>query len=305
MAACELGFFEVLASAPASVEELAARTGLTCRAARICADAMVAVGMLHREGDMYVNSKAAAAHLTPDSPTDLRPYIALLDRISYPAWVKLVDVLRHGPEARVTNLDPELQQLFSEGVEAVNVAPAAALAATSHFSTCHRLLDVGGGTGSWSIALVRAHPNLTATVFELPQVVAIASQRIAKEGLSDRIEVVGGDVHAADLPTDHDCCLVSNLIHYFSAEENRRLLANIRRAVDPGVRLFIADYWTDPTHAEPLLAAMMAGEYAVNIEHGDVYSLAEGLEWLEATRWQFLAHEPLVDAKSLLVAEAV
>jgi len=49
----------------------------------------------------------------------------------------------------------------------------------------------------------------------------------------------------------------------------------------------------------------MAGEFAVNIEHGDVYSLAEAREWLAATGWRLIAHEPLVDAKSVIVAEAV
>jgi len=304
MAAIELGIFEALAGGPATLDELATRTGLTRRAARICADAMVAVGLLDRDGDTYRNSAAAATYLTGATATDLRPFIRFSDRISYPAWADLAHALRHGPVNRITDLDPERQRIFSEGVEAVNAAPAAALAATADFTACQRLLDIGGGTGSWSIAVARNHPHLTATVFELPQVAGLARERIGEAGLSGRIGVVAGDLLTAELPAGHDCCLLANVIHCFAPEDNQGLLAKVRRAVTPGARLMLADYWTDPTHTQPAVAALMAGEYALNIENGDVYSLAEAREWLACTGWRFLAHEQLAGAKSVVIAEA-
>ncbi|MFL6145025.1 MAG: methyltransferase [Labedaea sp.] len=305
MAANELGVFEALADAPANLEVLATRTGLTRRAARICADAMVSVGLLERHGDTYRNSAAAAAYLAGTTALDLRPFVRFSDRFSYPAWTNLAHALRHGPTTQITDLDPESQKIFSEGVEALNAEQAAALAATADFTASRRLLDVGGGTGSWSIAVVRAHQHMTATVFELPQVVGIAERRIAEQDMSGRIEVAGGDLLSAELPTGHDCCLLANVVHCFSAEDNQRLLATVRRAVEPGARLLLVDYWTDPTHTEPAIAALMAGEFAVSIEHGDVYSFAEARQWLAGTGWRFVAHDQLVGAKSVIVAEAV
>ncbi|WP_216216099.1 methyltransferase [Amycolatopsis aidingensis] len=305
MAATELGVFEALAGAPADIEVLAARIGLSRRAARICADAMVALGLLERDGEAYRNSAPAAAYLTGATDTDLRPFIRFSDRISYPAWGELAEALRHGPKAQILDFDPERQRIFSEGVEALNAAPAAALAANTDLGGRRRLLDIGGGTGSWSLAVVREHPQITATVFELPQVAGIARQRIAEQGMSGRIEVVPGDVLTGDLPTGHDCCLLANVVHCFSPEDNRRLLARVRGAVSQGARLLIPDHWTDPTHTEPVTAALMAGEYAVNIEDGDVYSVAEAREWLAGTGWRFIAQEQLAGAKSMVVAEAV
>jgi ubiquinone/menaquinone biosynthesis C-methylase UbiE len=305
MAASELGLFEALCEAPATIDVLATRVGLTRRAARICADAMVAVGLLDRHGDTYRNSALAATYLAGATPEDLRPFIRFSDASSYPAWTNLADALRHGPSVKqITDLTPELQKVFSEGVEALNAGPAATLAETADFTGCHRLLDVGGGTGSWSIAIARAHPHMTATVFELPQVADLARQRIAEQGLAGRIETVSGDVLTAELPAGHDCSLLANVFHCFSPEDNQRLLAKVRRAVRPGARLFLADYWTNPTHTEPVLAALMAGEYAVNIEDGDVYSLAEAREWLAATGWRFIACEQIDGPKSVVVAEA-
>lgn len=304
MAADELGVFEALDGAPADVAALAARTGLTIRAARITADALVAVGLLERDGDCYRNSAAVAAHLVESASVDLRPFVRFSDRISFPAWAGLAWALRHGPVDQITALDPERQRIFSEGVEAVNAAAATALAEAVDL-TGRRLLDLGGGTGSWSIAAARRHPDLTATVFELPQVVALARRRIGAAGLTDRIAVRGGDVWRDRLPAGHDCCLLANVVHCFSAADNLRLLALVRQAMGTGGMLLLADYWTDPTHTRPAAAALMAGEYAVNIRDGDVYSLDEGSAWLARTGWRFLSDVALPGNKAVIVAQAV
>ncbi|MEV6521520.1 methyltransferase [Longispora sp. NPDC051575] len=305
MAASDLGVFEALADAPAPIEVLAARTDLTRRAARIVADAMVALGLLDRTGDTYRNSAAAAAYLTGTGSSDLRPFLRFSDRMSYPAWTDLAHALRHGPTTQITDLDPTLQKVFSEGVEALNAGPAEALAASVDLAGRHRLLDVGGGTGSWSIRVARAHPEVTATVVELPQVVDLARRRIAEHGLAGRIGVVAGDIRTADLPTGHDCALLANVVHCFSPADNQLLLGNVRRAVGRGALLLLADIWTDPTHTEPVVAALMAGEYAVNIADGDVYSVVEARAWLAGTGWRFVGHRDLTGTKSVVVAEAV
>ncbi|MDQ4102576.1 MAG: hypothetical protein M3186_02235 [Actinomycetota bacterium] len=104
-AASELGLFEALADAPATLDALDARTGLTRRAARISADAMVALGVLERDGDHYHNSPAAAVFLAGTSPTDLRPLLRFWDLISYPTWETLAQALGSGPPRQVFDLD--------------------------------------------------------------------------------------------------------------------------------------------------------------------------------------------------------
>jgi hypothetical protein len=66
----------------------------------------------------------------------------------------------------------------------------------------------------------------------------------------------------------------------------------------------VADFWTDPTHTQPLMAALMAGEFAVHTTHGDVYSVEEGKGWLAETGWRFTAHQPLAGPFSLVIADA-
>ena len=146
-AASELGLFEALADAPAALEALAGRAGLTPRAARISADAMVALGLLERHGDTYHNSPTADRFLAGRPQPDLRPLLRFWDRVSYPAWQDLAGSLGRGPRQEIFDLDDELQEIASAGIEAVLAGPAAALAHTYDFGARRRLLDVGGGTG--------------------------------------------------------------------------------------------------------------------------------------------------------------
>lgn len=303
-AASELGVFEALADSPATLESLAARTGLTRRAARISADAMVALGILEREGDTYSNGDTAAAFLSGHGPADLRPFLRFWDKISYPTWCGLAQALGSGPAKEVFDLDEELQKLVSAGIEAILAGPAAALAEIIDFSGRRRLLDVGGGTGSWSVAVVRRHENIRATIFELPAVAEIARERVAEAGLTSRIDVTVGDAMTEPLPSGHDVFLLANLIHYWSADDNRELLQRVRSAAAVGSQLLLADFWTDRTHTEPVHAALMAGEFAVHLRNGDVYSVDEAREWLNETGWRFIEHKALAGPQSLIVAEA-
>jgi SAM-dependent methyltransferase len=303
-AASELGLFEALADAPADIDALAARVGLTRRAARISADAMVAIGLFERDGDLYRNSPVAAAFLAGRGLTDLRPLLRFWDKISYPTWEALAEVLGSGPRHQLFDLDNTAQAIFYAGIEAALAAPAVALGKVVDFSVHRRLLDVGGGTGSWSIATVTRYPHLRATVYELPVAAEIARARVADAGLADQISVVAGDALSDDLPTSHDAVLVANVLHCFSPSDDATLLRRIRAAVPDGGRLLLADFWTDATHTQPLHAALIAGEFAVHVRDGDVYSVDEVRSWLPGTGWRFLTHAPLAGPQSLIIAEA-
>ncbi len=194
--------------------------------------------------------------------------------------------------------------MFSEGVEAIQAGASRALSAVYDFAPHRRLLDIGGGIGSWSVAVANAYGHMTATVVDLPAVLSLTRQRVAEHGLSERISAVACDVMTGTLPEGHDAVLLANLVHYFSPEQNLTLLRRIRAAVDAGTRLLAADFWTDPTHTRPVMAALMAGEFAAVLENGDVYSVEEAEGWFASTGWRLVTQLPLAGAVSLLVAEA-
>jgi O-methyltransferase involved in polyketide biosynthesis len=142
-------------------------------------------------------------------------------------------------------------------------------------------------------------------VLELSEVAEVARERLRTTEFSDRVDVCAGDLLNDQLPHGYDTFLLANVVHYFSSETNQSILRRIRAAAEPGAHLLLADFWTDPTHSQPLPAALMAGEFAIHLNEGDVYSVEEATAWLASTGWRFTSHEPLAGPISLVVAEAV
>lgn len=133
----------------------------------------------------------------------------------------------------------------------------------------------------------------------------VARDELRATAYADRVDVRDGDVFVDELPRGYDAFLLANLVHYFPPETNRSILHRVRAAAAPGGRLLLADFWTDPTHSQPLPAALMAGKFAIHVNDGDVYSVEEGAAWLTATGWKLTGHAPLAGPISLVTAEAV
>ena len=149
-AANEIGLFEALAQGAASLEELSKRTSVPLRTTGIVVAALVSLGIIEQEGEHYRNGEAAATFLAGERGIDLRPMLRNQDVISYPMWTKFSEVVRAGGrQPQFGNLDEVQQQIFSAGVEAFTAPVAAALGTTYDFSHHQRLLDIGGGTGSF------------------------------------------------------------------------------------------------------------------------------------------------------------
>jgi O-methyltransferase domain len=157
----------------------------------------------------------------------------------------------------------------------------------------------GGGTGSFLLAIRERHPALGATLVERPEVAALARRRLA----GTPIAVVDRDLLADPLSDGHDAFLVANVAHLLSPADNRRLLERVRAVAADGARLLLVDFWTDPHHVDPPFAALMAGEFLLFSDDGDVHSEADVRDWLTAAGWRPLDRRPLAGPQSLIVAE--
>ena len=299
----EIGLFDQLAGGSASLDDLAQRTNVARTRLRILADAMVSLGFLERHDDAYQNSPVAAAFLCDGAAADMRPFLSFWNHLSYPMWTKLEDAVRTGKAQTTLNLSDNLQRIFSEGVQAIQAVPSQALPSTYNFDRHDRMLDIGGGTGSWLSAVLNQFSDLKGTLFELPSAAAVARQNLSAVSAGERVEVVDGDFFTDVLPEAHDVVLIANVMHLFSPESNQMLLRSARKSVPDGARLLLADFWTDVTHTDPPFAALMAAEFLMFTGEGDVYSEEEARGWLRETGWQALEHKPLAGPQSLIVAE--
>lgn len=295
----ELGLFAELGDGPRTLGDLAEEVDVPGRSLRIVADGLVALGLLEKENGRYHNTPATQTFLSGKTPADLRPILRLNHRVQYPHLDRLEKAVRRN-EPAVGQLTPEEQEIFSRGINAVTSPTARALAEAYDFGRHERLLDVGGGVGTFARAIKRHHPELAVTLFERPRVAEMVRERA--DGA--QTEIVEGDFFQDPLPPGHDAVLLANIVHNFPAERNLKLLQSAREAVSPGSRLLLVDWWLDETHTEPIFAALLAAVLLV-FSGGENYSAGEARAWLSQTGWREVELRPLDANTSLLLAEAV
>ncbi|HEV8582719.1 MAG TPA: methyltransferase [Thermoanaerobaculia bacterium] len=300
--ASAIDLFAAIGEGEATLAELAGRTSVPARTLRVSADAMAALGFVEKSGDRYRNSPVAAAFLAGRTPVDLRPFLKFWDRISYPTWMGLEAAVR-GAAPIERSFTSEETKLFNEGVAAVTGGAAHALAGAVDWSRRNRVLDLGGGTGSFLVALIGAHPHLRGTLFDLPRAIAVAREHL--KGFGGQIDLLEGDFFEQEIPSGHDAVLLANIVHGFSEEQNRELLRRIRAAVEPGAALLVIDFWLDASRTQPVFPALMSGEFLVMTGAGESYSDEQARAWLAETGWAARDLKPLAGPAGVLVGEAV
>jgi predicted O-methyltransferase YrrM len=284
VAIAELDLFTFVHGAGAvDASTLCERFGLDPRAADVMVTYLVALGLLERAGDRLRLSDLAAEQLVAGSPLDLRAYFGSLRE--RPACAELLTALRTGEPASWASASGEEDWAERLGDVAFATQITAAMDARGAFLgprlaeaigdvPARRVLDIGGSSGSYAAALVDARPGLRATVFERPPVDAAARTLLTDRGYGDRIEVAVGDMFAGPLPGGHDLHLFSHVLHDWSEEQVRDLLAASFAALEPGGCVVDHDTHIDATKSGPLPVA----EYSVLLMHsttGKCWSVGE------------------------------
>jgi cyclopropane fatty-acyl-phospholipid synthase-like methyltransferase len=143
-----------------------------------------------------------------------------------------------------------------------------------------RLLDVGGGSGIYSISFARANPDLKAEILDLPEVVNMAERYIREASLSERVTARPGDLRRDELGRNYDLILLSAICHMLSPDENRDLFIRCHRALAPKGRMAVRDFILEPDKTAPRMAALFALNMLVGTPGGSNYNQAEYTSWL-------------------------
>jgi SAM-dependent methyltransferase len=293
----DLGIFRTLSElSEADAPTVAAACGLNLRGTRLLLDACVAVGLLSKAGNIYRNTAETAAFLVPGSPADLSGAIRY-NRDVYNAWGKLAKMVRSGrpverPEIHLGE-DPERTRTFVLAMHSRALAVGLAVISQLDLTGRSRLLDVGGGPGTYSMLIARAFPEIKCTVLDLPEIVRIADELIAQSGMQSRILTLASDYHKAEFPQENDVVIFFGVLHQEDPAEILSLLRRACAALVPGGSLYVLDMMTDSTHTQPKFSALFALNMALTTPHGWVFSEDELKFWLTEAGFQGFHCRPL------------
>lgn len=279
----ELDLFTALSKEALTAEALAVRLGADLRALRVELDALAAMDLLVKADDTYRTSPDASC-LSADAPDSIHPMLLHAATL----WHRWSNLTRKVGGTPLPERPPEeATRAFIGAMHVVSAPGAEGMVKAVDVGSARRLLDVGGGPGTYTAAFLRAAPKLRATLFDLPPVVEIARERLWAAGLLQRVTLAAGDFEKDPLPPDHDLAWLSAIIHQNGPKQNEALYARILAALVPGGRLVIRDQIMEPGRTRPLAGALFAVNMLVGTQQGGTYTFDEikaGLERAGFTR---------------------
>jgi len=276
LSAAELDLFTLLNSGPLSAQEVAVRIGANLRALTVLLDALSAMGLLSKRGETY-RCEDSASVLSKDPPHSILPMLLHAAHL-WKRWTNLTDVVQGtlvSKDGDRSFRSPEELQAFIEAMHVIAAPRAQEIVAAANPSSAKALLDVGGASGTYTIAFLRAVPEMKATLFDKPEVIEMARERLGKEGMLDRVALVPGDFYQDELPPGHDLAFLSAIIHQNSSAQNLDLLNKVFRSLNSGGRILIRDHVMEPDRIHPRDGAIFAVNMLLGTPGGRTYTFDE------------------------------
>jgi predicted O-methyltransferase YrrM len=276
LSANRLRLFDALSGRPMTPAGIAHRLGLDERALTIVLDALVSLGLVIKRGGTY-RCGAAVKDLLVSGGSRFQGNILdhrfnVLER-----WMHLPFVLEEGGPAEFARpkRSPAQWRHFILGMEDIARESIAPFLRAFDLGGRRRLLDLGGGPGTYTIALCRRYRRLEAVLFDLPDTIPIARTQIREAGLEDRIKTVTGDYLADDIGRGFDAVLLSNIVHSLSLTEFLALARKVHLALDDGGIIAVREFRLDESRTSPPASALFAVNMLVSTDGGNCYTASE------------------------------
>jgi len=303
LTAIELDLFTAVGSG-ARADEVATRTGSHPRATEMLLNALVAMGWLTKQAGVFSNSSFSSRYFVAGSVDDWRTATLHLAHL-WRTWSALTECVRAGTSVLRQDMaerDEEWTRAFIAAMHRNARARAPLVVGAVGTEGVTRMLDVGGGSGAYSIAFASAKENLEVDLLDLAKVVPIAQGHIENAGLAGRIRTRQGDLCADKFGEGYDLVFVSAICHMLGAEENKDLLKRCFEALAPKGRVVIQDFILDPDGTAPKSATLFALNMLVGTRAGSTYTEAEYTAWLREAGFQEVRHIHLPGPSGLIIA---
>ncbi len=281
LTAFELELFTALAGGSKTSEEAAERLGVDKRALDRLMNALCTMELLVKKGNMFANTPAAQKFLVKGSPEFLGGFYH--SNHLWDTWSSLTGAVRSGKSVFERKIDDRGEEWLTAFIAAMHYRAsrtAPSVVAKLDLANVSRVLDVGGGSGAFAMAFVKAKEDIKAVVFDLPNVIPLTGGYIEQEGFHGKVDVVVGDYHTDELGSGYDLIFLSAVIHSNSVEQNIKLIQKCAKALNPGGQVVIQDFIMNEARTDPGMGAIFALNMLVGTEAGDTFTEKEVKDWL-------------------------
>ncbi|MDR1360337.1 MAG: methyltransferase domain-containing protein [Deltaproteobacteria bacterium] len=277
-AAVQLDIFTLLGQNPLNDQELAEKLGCPVRGLSMLITALASLGLVRRVRGRTSPVAGALRYLSRSSP-DYLGFIIRHHANVMPGWTRLAETVRSGLNQSGAEIffteEEEEREAFLLGMHNVASLQAESVAEALNLSGRKKLLDAGGGPGSYAVYFCKKNPQLTATILDLPSSERFARKVIADFGLEGRVDFLGGDLLRDPLPAGHDVVWISQVLHGLSPAAAATLVAAAAAALEPGGLFCVQEFLLRDSRTGPAGAALFSLNMLTQTKDGQAYTEKE------------------------------
>lgn len=268
-------------------------------------NALVAFELLYKNELIYKNSLEAENFLIKGKSAYFGDMITHYATDGYQTWQHLKQSVISGSPVKILSekmKNPKAAKDFTNAMHNNALAPAKVMAQKIDFSKYHNLLDIGGGSGAYSIVLTKHYPKLQAAVFDLPNVVKVAQGFIKKEK-TKKVNTISGNFFQDEFPKKYDVVLISQILHSYNSDKCQRLIKKTYDSLLPKSLIIINEFLLDKQKTSPLYSVLFSLNMLINSRGGgSAYTFDEISDWLKKAGFTNPKLIPLIGAHKAIIA---
>jgi SAM-dependent methyltransferase len=281
-ASVKLDIYSCIAETEKNASQISSAISADLDATTRLLDALVAIGLLIKQNDRYINSPESAMYLQKSSPKYIGHMIMHHHHL-VEGWRQLDQAVLTGNSVRTSasHVDDELlRESFLMGMfnNAMIIAPY--ISDKVDLSNKRKMLDLGGGPGTYGIHFCMKNPNLKATIFDLPTTRPFAEKIIDRFQMKGRVDFIDGNFNENDLPGSYDVIWLSHILHGEGPQDCQQLISKAVSALIPGGLILIHDFILNDSMDGPVFPALFSLNMLIGTEKGRSYAEKEINEML-------------------------
>ena len=308
LTALELDIFTAVGDG-ANAEQVGGKINANARGAGMLLNALVSLGLMAKNGDDYKNTQESARFFVQGSKDNHRDGLLHIANI-WQRWSTLTEAVRRGTRVSLDpasdgSLKTDWTHNFITAMQrnAKDRAPLVvkAIGADGSHTNVRRILDLGGGSGAYSIAFAKAQPGVECEILDVPEVVPLTAEYVRQAGVSAQVKLRPGDMLRDDFGSGYDVIMLNAICHMFSEEQNLDIFRRAWQSLAPNGRLVVQDFILNPDKTGPQHAALFSLNMLVGTDAGASHSEAEYARWMKTAGFAEVRRINLPGPSSLIV----
>jgi hypothetical protein len=310
LSAVEFGLFTELARGPLDLQTIARRLGLHERSSKDFLDALVALRMLKRNGEIYENTAETDYFLDRKKSSYVGGMLEMANERLYGFWGSLTTALRSGePQNECKNglesfdclyRDPDKMESFLAGMTGISLPAGKAMAEKFPWDDYKSFADVGCAQGAVPVQIALHHAHVKGIGYDLPVVQPVFERYVRSHALHDRLGFQPGDFFKDSLP-EVDVLVMGHILHDWPLEKKRELIAKAYAALPTGGSLIVYEALIDDDRSRNPFGLLMSLNMLIETPGGFDYTGRDCSAWMREAGFRSTRVEHLAGPDSMVI----